>query len=398
MENHGSLEYHYKNIGQDIICGAETISDINKTLDGLNVSRALIVCGPTILSKANVVQRVEAALGEKYVGIFSGVTPHSPINTVEDGVQVCKDLNPDVIIAVGGGSTSDTAKGISMVWSGGGDIHDYAIKFEPPNKIIHPETPDKTVPIIAVPTTLGGAELSAGGGGFTDKELGRKISLSGRGTRPKVIIIDGEALTTTPMRIMLGTAIGQLRIAIESVYSTSHNPIGDALALHAIRMIMEYLPLCIDRDINVLLHTKTAACLPMLAMSAVGGGLGINTAIAHHVGGLYDVNHGEANAILLPHTMRFNLDASADRQVLIAEAMGIDVSKMDAESSGLVAAEKVWQLCRDLELPEKLREVDVPKNGLEYIASATLHDRALATNPKPISDATPIMDVLSKAW
>ena len=213
------------------------------------------MCGPTILSKSNVVQRVEGALGGKYVGIFSGVTPHSPINTVEEGVQVCKELNPDVIIAVGGGSTSDTAKGISMVWSGGGDIHDYAIQFEPPNNIIHPETPDKTVPIIAVPTTLGGAELSAGGGGFTDKELGRKISLSGRGTRPKVVIVDGEALATTPMRIMLGTAIGQLRIAIESVYSTSHNPIGDALALHAIRMIMEYLPQCAGRDINVLLHT-----------------------------------------------------------------------------------------------------------------------------------------------
>ena len=398
MGSHSQLQYHYKNIGQDIICGAETISDINETLEEIHLNRALIVCGPTILSKSNVVQRVEGALGGKYVGIFSGVTPHSPINTVEEGVQVCKELNPDVIIAVGGGSTSDTAKGISMVWSGGGDIHDYAIQFEPPNNIIHPETPDKTVPIIAVPTTLGGAELSAGGGGFTDKELGRKISLSGRGTRPKVVIVDGEALATTPMRIMLGTAIGQLRIAIESVYSTSHNPIGDALALHAIRMIMEYLPQCAGRDINVLLHTKTAACLPMLAMSAVGGGLGINTAIAHHVGGLYDVNHGEANAILLPHTMRFNLDASADRQVLIAEAMGIEVKNMDAEASGLAAAERVWQLCRDLDLPETLREVDVPKGGLEYIAAATLHDRALATNPKPISDSTPIMDVLGKAW
>ena len=398
MDKHSELQYHYKNIGQDIICGADTISGINDTLDEMHLNRALIVCGPTILSKSDVVQRVESSLADKYVGIFSGVTPHSPINTVEEGVQVCKELNPDVIIAVGGGSTSDTAKGISMVWSGGGDIHDYAIKFEPPNNIIHPVTPDKTVPIMAVPTTLGGAELSAGGGGFTDKELGRKISLSGRGTRPKVVIVDGEALATTPMRIMLGTAIGQLRIAIESVYSTSHNPIGDALALHAIRMIMEYLPQCIDRDINVLLHTKTAACLPMLAMSAVGGGLGINTAIAHHVGGLYDVNHGEANAILLPHTMRFNLDASADRQVLIAEAMGIDSRNMDPEASGLAAAQTVWQLCRDLELPETLREVDVPKDGLEYIAAATLHDRALATNPKPIFDATPIMDVLGKAW
>ncbi|MEC9309052.1 MAG: iron-containing alcohol dehydrogenase family protein [Chloroflexota bacterium] len=398
MPDISMLEYNYKNIGQDIICGPHTIDSINETLDDLRVTKALIVCGPTILSQSDVVHRTQASLGDRYLGTFSGVAPHSPVSTVEEGVAICKDLQPEVIVAVGGGSTSDTAKGISMVWSGGGDIHDYAIQFEPPNKIIYPETPTETIPIVAVPTTLGGAELSSGGGGFTDKALGRKISLSGRTTRPKVVIVDGQALATTPMRIMLGTAIGQLRIAIESVYSTSHNPIGDALALHSIRMIMDYLPKCVERDLNVLLHAKTAACLPMLAMSAVGGGLGINTAIAHHVGGLYGVNHGEANAILLPHTMRYNLDACADRQVLIAEAMGIDVKGMSEEESGLAAAESVASLCRSLDLPERLRDVDVPKDGLEYIAAATLHDRALATNPKPISDATPIMDVMNMAW
>ena len=88
MDKHSELQYHYKNIGQDIICGADTISGINDTLDEMHLNRALIVCGPTILSKSDVVQRVEGSLGDKYVGIFSGVTPHSPINTVEEGVQV----------------------------------------------------------------------------------------------------------------------------------------------------------------------------------------------------------------------------------------------------------------------------------------------------------------------
>jgi len=247
------------------------------------------------------------------------------------------------------------------------------------------------------PQPWGGAELSRGGGGFTDKALGRKILLSGAGNGHRVVIIDGQAIATTPLRIQLGTAIGQLRIAIETVYSTSHSPIGDALALHAIKLLVNYLPQCEDMDQAVLLNTKTAALLPMLAMASVRG-LGMNTAIAHNIGGLYDVAHGEANSIMLPHTMRYNLDGSAERQVLIAEAMGIDTSALSTEEAGLAASDGVAQLCRTLGLPTRLRDVGVPEEGLELLAAATLHDRGLATNPKPISDAGPIMQVLREAW
>jgi alcohol dehydrogenase class IV len=189
--------------------------------------------------------------------------------------------------------------------------------------------------------------------------------------------------------------MGQFRIAVESVYATGHNPIGDAMALAAIRTLTQRLPTCSPDDIDGLLHLKTAASMASLANV---GGLGLNTAVAHHVGGLYNVPHGEANAILLPHTMRFNLDASAERQALIAEAMGVDISASSPEQAGQAAADAVAALCRTLGLPERLRDVDVPEDGLERIATATLHDRGLATNPKPITDAAPILEVLRRAW
>jgi lactaldehyde reductase len=135
-----------------------------------------------------------------------------------------------------------------------------------------------------------------------------------------------------------------------------------------------------------------------MASLASFGGLGLNTATCHHVGGLYDVPHGEANAILLPHTMRYNLDACADRQRLIAEAIGVASSTMTDEEAGLAAADAVDGLCRELELPRTLREVGVPEDGLEYIATATLQDRSLSTNPKPVVDAGPIMEVLRAAY
>jgi alcohol dehydrogenase class IV len=127
-------------------------------------------------------------------------------------------------------------------------------------------------------------------------------------------------------------------------------------------------------------------------------GLGLNTAIAHQLGGLYDVPHGEANSVLLPHTMRFNMDACAPRLAMVAEAMGIKTGGMTDEDAALAAADGVAQLCRDLELPETLRDVGVPEEALELIAAATLHDRGLATNPKPVYDAGPIMSVLRAAW
>ncbi len=391
------LEYTYRSLAQDIVCGPDAISGMCGILDRLGSKRAMVICGPSILEGADVVQRVQSALGQRWAGIFSGVAPHSPVEVLRRAVDAARELEPDALVSVGGGSTHDTTKGIALLLAEGGEIHDYEVQFTPPDKVFIPEAPHEKVPIVSVPTTMGGAELSRGGGGFTDKSLGRKILSSGQGTSHRVVVIDGKALATTPMPILLSTAIGQFRIAVESIYSTGHNPIGDAAALHAIKMLVEYLPQCKNGDLGVLLNTKTAATLPMLAMAAVGG-LGMNTAIAHHVGGLYDVPHGEANAVLLPHTMRFNLDASADRQELIAEAMGVKTRQMTAEEAGLAAADAVARLCRDLDMPETLRDVGVPEDGLEFIAAATLHDRGLATNPKAVSDAGPIMAVLRSAW
>ena len=392
-----NLSYRYSGLAQDIICDKDAISGIQESLTKLGVSRALVVCGPTILSKSNVVDRVQDALGNFSIGLFSEVAPHSPVEIVSKAVEIATDVQPDCLVSVGGGSTHDTCKGIAMMLAEGGTLHDYEMRFEPPDKVIIPNTPNQKIPIISVPTTMGGAELSRGGGGFTDKGLGRKILLSGSGNGHRIVVIDGEAIATTPTEIQLGTAIGQLRIAIETVYSPSHNPIGDALAIHSIRMLMELLPRCLDKDPGVWLETKTAALLPMLGMASVRG-LGMNTAIAHNIGGLYDVAHGEANAIMLPHTMRYNLDGSADRQALIAGAMGIDVSQYTDEEAGLLAADLVSRLCQSLGLPQRLRDVGVPEEGLELLASATLHDRGLATNPKPISNSGPIMDVLKEAW
>jgi alcohol dehydrogenase class IV len=394
MADHG-LHYRYYPLPQDIICAATAIAALPARLEALDARRALITCGPTILRACDVVPRVQEALGSRAVGVYAGVAPHAPIATVEEGVAMAKEVQPDVFISVGGGSTHDTTKAMATLLAEGGDLRDYAIRFEPPDRVIVPPTPAPKLPILCVPTTMGCAEFSRGGGGITDHHLGRKLSIAGEGVTPRTVFIDGQALATTPWKILVSTAIGQLRIAIETVYATGHNPLGDGLALHAIRLLFQHLPQCHDGALDTLLTLKTACVMASLASF---GGLGLNTATCHHVGGLYNVPHGEANAILLPHTMRYNLDACADRQRLIAEAIGVATPGMSDPEAGLAAAAAVDGLCRALALPRTLREVDVPEEGLAAIAAATLHDRSLSTNPKPITDAGPIMAVLQAAY
>jgi alcohol dehydrogenase class IV len=394
MQIAAALQFSYSSVAHDIVCAPDAISGLGNAVDRLGATTAMVVCGPSILRSADVIPRVQRALGKRYAGLFAGVAPHAPVHTLQEALAVARELQPEALISVGGGSTHDTAKGIATLLAEGGDIHDYEVRFEPPDKVVLPELLHTKIPLLTVPTTMGGAELSRGAG-FTDRVLGRKVVVADPGTIPRTILIDGQALATTPLDILRSTAMGQFRIAVETIYSRRSNPIGDAMALHAIKLLVHYLPHCATRDLDGLLHIKTAACMASLANV---GGLGLNTAIAHHVGALYNVPHGVANAILLPHTMRFNLDASAARQALIAAAMGIDTTGMSPEAAGLAASETVAQLCAQLGIPARLRDVDVPEAGLASIAAATLHDRALATNPKPIANADPILSVLRAAW
>src|SRR2546423_12413172 len=191
--------------------------------------------------------------------------PIRPSTQSKRGVAMATEVQPDVFISVGGGSTHDTTKAIATLLAEGGDFHDYAICFEPPDRLTVPPTPSPKLPILSVPTTMGCAECSRGGGGITDRHLGRKLSLGGARVPPRAVLIDGQALATTPARILGSTAIRQVRIPIETIYSTGHNPLGDGTALHAIRLLFAHLPQCQGGAIDTLLTLKTACALASLA-------------------------------------------------------------------------------------------------------------------------------------
>lgn len=369
--------FRFASLAQEIVAGVETIPGLGAIVDRLDVGRALVVCGPSIRAQSDVVARVEAALGARAVAIFDGVEPHAPVHTLDEAIAVAREARPDAIVSVGGGSTHDTSKGIAMLLSHGGRIHDF-------EQLAHPPPP--RLPLVAVSTTMGGAEI-ARGAGFTDKTLGRKIGVHSAALAPRAVIVDGRALATTPAAVLLGTAVGQLRIAVEMVCSRARNPVSDALALRAIELLYPRLPRCAARDPAELVEIKTAA---LMASMANQGSLGLCSALAHQVGGLHDIGHGEANAILLPHVLRFNASASVNEQRAIARAMGLEGT--------LTPAAALAALVRSIGLPTRLRDVGVPEHALPALAAATRGERSLVTNPRAIEGVEPILEVLRAAY
>ncbi len=392
--------YSYAGVAQQVRSGPREIDSLDSSLAALGSRRVMILCGQNVLHKSDVVSRVEKAIGEMAVGRFEGAATHSPVEVVHAARDVARELRPDTILSIGGGSPITIAKGVALLLSTDRDLEDYRVRFVPPATVIQPTLalPDVAVKVVSVATTMGCAEIGPSGGGYASVDRSEKVIVAGDGrTSPRLIVFDGEALATTPASIQKGTTIGQLRVAIESVASTGHNPLGEALGLYAIRMLHRELSQGWSQDPHFLLRVKAACALASHAMVA-SGSLGVNTAIAHHVGAVADAPHGDANAILLPHTIRFNAEDGADRLRVIADALSISVDGKSAADVGSAVAEEIDRMCVALGLPRRLRDVGVRREDLETIAVATLGDRGLRTNPRPVHGRDEILGILEQAW
>ncbi|MFC1987839.1 iron-containing alcohol dehydrogenase [Chloroflexota bacterium] len=378
-----------------MVYSRNALSLLWEELESLKTHRAMIVCGPNILRKSNVITRVQEALREKYIGLFSEVEEHSPVEIIDRGAEVARELDPDVFISVGGGSTHDTTKGIATVLAEGKEMRECLVKIdEASGEFIQPSLNKPKIPIIAIPTTLGCAEYT-GRGAFFDKKLNARLHKTrDEKVVPKVIIVDGLALATTPTSIHLRNGMSEIRVCVDRICVKRPNPVADALALHGIKLLSELLPQCAGRDADVLLQTKKAAALVYFGPHP---GSGLTGLLGHEITAVSNVTHAIAMAIMVPHVMRFNVDTIADREALIAQALGIDTSGLSNMEAGLAAAEAIVDMSKKLGLPTRLRDVGVPQTDLELIVRATIHELGTLSNPKT-TDPAQVLDLLEKAW
>lgn len=310
--------------------------------------------------------------------VWSDVTPNPKDHEVQAAYEQYAESGADVIIAVGGGSCIDAAKGVAILSSNGGTILGYAGV----DKVTQP-----IPPLVMAPSTSGtGADVSQFAI-ITDTARRTKITIISRTLVPDISIIDPRLLITMPDELNAATGLDALTHAIEAYVSRAHNRLTDHHALHAAHLITSHLQ-------RTLLQPRKAESRIAMAQGALEAGmaftnaiLGITHAMSHQVGGLLDAPHGVLNGVLLPHTIRFNAEASPQRYVPLAAAIGIDVDGTPAMEVAELLAAQVRRLADDVGVPKGLAELGVTESVIPTLARTTLDDACLATNPRDASVA-----------
>ena len=351
-----------------ILYGPNSVREIGFETGRLGGSCAVIVTDK-VLHRAGLVQRVIDGLEGSSVtlgGVFDDVPPNSEVQVVERGAEIAAAAGCDLLIALGGGSVMDTAKGMNVLLSEGGSLLDY----EGAGLITRPLRP-----FIAIPTTAGtGSEVTIAAV-IRDEAQGLKLEFNSPYMMPDLSILDPELTVSLPPGLTAATGMDALTHAIESYISTGAQPLSDALAIGAIKLIAANLRHGLEARGNMLLAADMAGIAFSNAL------LGIVHAMAHPCGGRFGVPHGIANSILLPYGMEYNQPACAAKLAEVAAALGVDTRGLDDDAAAAAGIAAVRQLARDCGLPTRLSEVGVPHDGLAQLAEDSQGDAMMFTNP-----------------
>jgi alcohol dehydrogenase len=305
--------------------------------------------------------------------VFDETIPNPTDTNVHDGLKVFKDNGCDMIISLGGGSSHDCGKGIGIVATNGGNIREY-------------EGIDKSTkampPFIAINTTAGTASEMTRFCIITDTSRKVKMAIVDWRVTPNIAINDPLLMMGMPPGLTAATGMDALTHAVEAYVSTIATPVTDACALKAIDLVARNLRAAVANGADMNARDNMAYAEYLAGMAFNNASLGHVHAMAHQLGGFYDLPHGVCNAILLPHVQRFNMIAKVDRFVDIAIAMGEPVEGLSARSAAEIALDAIKTLSTDVGIPSGLKELGVKEQDLRIMAENAQKDACGFTNPR----------------
>ncbi len=356
------------------LMGIGSSKKIGEQVKVLGGTRVLIVTDKGIAA-IGMADQVKAQVEEAGVTafIFDGAEPNPTDINVHDGLKVFQENQCDMIISLGGGSSHDCAKGIGIVATNGGNIRDY-------------EGIDKSgkpmPPFIAVNTTAGTASEMTRFCIITDTDRKVKMAIVDWRVTPNVAINDPLLMVGMPPALTAATGMDALTHAVEAYVSTIATPVTDACALMAIKLISENLRSAVANGGNMEARDKMAYAEYLAGMAFNNASLGHVHAMAHQLGGFYNLPHGVCNAILLPHVERFNMLSNLKRFADIAEAMGENISGLSVREAAEIAITAIQELSADVGIPSGLKELGVKEEDLEIMAENAQKDACSLTNPR----------------
>jgi maleylacetate reductase len=379
-ETRDAPEFSYTSYPRRIVFAAGALDRLGAESEQFGWRRVLL-CTTGSQRRAGRVEALAAALGARLAAVYDGIQPHVPAAQVDAALALATERGIDATLALGGGSAIGTAKAVAAALS--------------------ERAPDQPpIAVAAIPTTYAGSEMTPVYGVTRTGEDGtaRKLTTSDERIVPRLVLYDPLLTRDLPRELTAGTGINALAHCIEALYSLTRNPLSSAAARAGIRAITRALPRCVANggDVAARAEMLEGAYLAGTALASVS--MALHHGLCHVLGGSAGVPHGAANAIILPHALRFNAEAAAPRLADAAEAMGLPVSDLPVDAAAGRAVAFVDDFIAGLGLPRRLRDVGVAEGDLPRLAALAFQSRTVHSNPRPIADAARIETLLRAAW
>jgi maleylacetate reductase len=379
-------QFRYLSYAQEVVFASGSVNRLSEAVDRFHWQR-LMLCTSHSMKTSGRVSLFETILGERLMTIYDHVQPHVQDVQVAEALGLADEHRVDGIIGMGGGSPIGMAKAVA-----------FALEEK---RTGHPTraaslTEQPLIPVIAIPTTYAGSEMTAVYGITHTKEMPpRKITVNDPKIAPKLVIYDPELTLDLPPQLTASTGINALAHCIEALYSITCHPLSTAAALSGVRHIWNALFNCYQDGQNLEARSEMLLGSHLAGLSLASVAMGLHHGLCHVLGGSAGVPHGIANSIILPHAIRFNADATAPQLLPAAKELGIQVNGINSMAA---MAQKITDLIHQMNLPQRLRETNVKESDLPLLAQLAFQNRTVQNNPKQITDVNQIEKLLRDAW
>lgn len=374
--------------------GSDSLGQLGSELERVNSRRALIFCGSSLGRKGSALDLIRAAMGDRCVGVYTGVHAHSPSPSVEAAARELKRLEADAVVAVGGGSAVVTARAASILIAENADARSLCTSRDETGQLRSPKLLAPKLPQLVIPTTPTTATVKAGSA-VLDPVDGKRLALFDPKTRARAVFIHPELIKSPPRELVVSASLNTLAMAVEGLMSRSGDPISDALLMHALRLLALHLP-------SAALTDDLAARAELMLASVLCGqgtdytGAGITIPLGHAISARFEIDNGVVNAILMPYALRFNAEAAKPGLQKLATSLGL----LRAEREPLVTTviKALEAIFRELGIPRRLRDVGVSREALSDMAAVSMEDWFVRDNPRPLRGVAELEQVLEEAW
>lgn len=359
------------------LIGPDSLIDLKEELSNLPYKKALFVTD-NVLVEIGLAKQVIDVIKESNIEIvlYKDVQPNPTVKNVNDGLALLKETRCDFILTLGGGSPQDCGKAIGILATNGGSIEDY--------EGIH-MSKNKSLPLIAINTTAGTASEVTINYVITDEKRHIKMVMVDKNCLVDIAVNDPKLMLNKPAALTAATGMDALTHAIETYITKGAFEWSDVLALEAIKLISQSLEDAVKDGSDLEARNKMAWGQFIAGQAFSNAGLGFVHSMAHQLGGMYDLPHGVANAILLPHVEKFNIPACSHKLKNVAEAMGVDVSYMSDEEGAEAAIAAIKTLSRAVGIPSGLREMGVKEEDFTEMSKNALADVCTGGNPREVN-------------